>query len=393
MASDQGGHLLLLLLPLLIAYAESEHPAINCLSPSVANGMMISGNGTSYRPTDSVRFACRDGFDLTGPKEIACGPDGQWDPQPPQCLPSTDRGCGPPASYPNMHPIGIDLAQRLFPPKSRVAYQCAIGYMRTLGTRISECKDGHWTRIYMKCQRKVCGSAGEILNGRYNYEGVEFGDKATAVCNQGYELIGRPYRHCLEMGWDGRDPVCEAVQCDEPPSVVDAEWSGPIEDMFPYRTVVTYQCLRGQLIGNSQIHCTHKGRWSSKAPMCQDITCSSPNVRNGEKTSGFQMIYKYGDSVSFRCLKGFVLEGSSSVTCNVNGKWKPAQPKCTKIKCPQIKVENGTLSSNRVAVGHTITIKCRKNFSLQGAQKVSCLPSGSWNAIIPKCVLKPRPYW
>lgn len=32
---------------------------------------------------------------------------------------------------------------------------------------------------------KLCGSAGEILYGQYIYTGVEFGDKATAVCDDG----------------------------------------------------------------------------------------------------------------------------------------------------------------------------------------------------------------
>nr|XP_023654550.1 membrane cofactor protein-like [Paramormyrops kingsleyae] len=377
---------------------EREPSAISCPSPPVANGVMISGvmNSTSYRPTDSVRFACRDGFDLNGPEEIACGPDGQWDPQPPQCLPSADReSCGPPASYPNMHPVGVDLAQQLFPLKSRVTYECAMGYTRTWGTRrISECTDGHWTQINMKCQRKLCGSAGEILHGHYNYQGVQFGDQATAVCDQGYELIGRPYRHCLEMGWDGRDPVCEAVQCDEPPSVVSAEWSGPRDGTFPYRTVVTYQCLKGQLIGKSEIYCTHDGRWSSEAPTCQDTTCSSPRVPNGEKTSGFHLIYKYGDSVSFQCRKGYVLSGNSSATCSAKGQWKPALPKCTVIKCPEIIVENGAPSPKHTAAGRTVMIKCKKGFRLQGAHKVTCLQGGSWNPILPKCVLmssrKPR---
>lgn len=32
---------------------------------------------------------------------------------------------------------------------------------------------------------RLCGSAGEILNGEFVYTGVQFGDTATAVCNEG----------------------------------------------------------------------------------------------------------------------------------------------------------------------------------------------------------------
>lgn len=155
--------------------------------------------------------------------------------------------------------------------------------------------------------------------------------------------------------------VFPAAQCDEPPSVVNAEWSGPRDGTFPYRTVVTYQCLKGQLIGKSEIYCTHNGMWSANGPMCQgtpppphpetgtdgacthspwgysislnfmsliDITCSNPMVSNGEKTSGFHMIYEYRDSVSFQCHKGYVLSGNRTVTCSAKGQWKPALPTC-----------------------------------------------------------------
>lgn len=32
---------------------------------------------------------------------------------------------------------------------------------------------------------KSCGSAGEIINGQFVYTGIEFGDTATAVCDEG----------------------------------------------------------------------------------------------------------------------------------------------------------------------------------------------------------------
>lgn len=32
---------------------------------------------------------------------------------------------------------------------------------------------------------KLCGSAGEILNGQFTYTGVEFGDTARAACDRG----------------------------------------------------------------------------------------------------------------------------------------------------------------------------------------------------------------
>lgn len=89
----------------------------------------------------------------------------------------------------------------------------------------------------------MCGSAGEIDNGQYVYTGVDFGDTATAVCDEGwanmycnviftvilytfkdspflntwlwahpsirYRLVGQEIRNCLSAGWDGHAPACE----------------------------------------------------------------------------------------------------------------------------------------------------------------------------------------
>lgn len=45
--------------------------------------------------------------------------------------------------------------------------------------------------LYIFFTAKMCGTAGEILNGEFSYTGVEFGDTATAVCNNGYDVDGK----------------------------------------------------------------------------------------------------------------------------------------------------------------------------------------------------------
>uniref|UniRef100_A0A8C9V8A5 Sushi domain-containing protein n=1 Tax=Scleropages formosus TaxID=113540 RepID=A0A8C9V8A5_SCLFO len=209
-----------------------------------------------------------------------------------------------------------------------VQYKCAAGYVQESGSPSIVCQNGQWTRLTLMCQRKSCGSAGEILHGHYKYEGNLFGDKAFAVCNKGYQVVGFNYRQCLDMGWDGRDPVCEAVKCADPPEVVDGVWTGPIEGPFKYGTVITYQCRKGQLLGKSEMYCTFKGTWSSAPPQCKEVTCPNLVVPYAQKISGFGTRYQYKSAISFQCKKGYSLQGSSTVVCQQNGKWsKP--PKCT----------------------------------------------------------------
>ncbi|RXN34297.1 CUB and sushi domain-containing 3-like protein [Labeo rohita] len=124
---------------------------ITCSDPTVAHGRITPGSGV-YKHKDTVDVVCNDGFDLSGPAKVTCGPDGQWQALP-ECRPKNISGkCGPAPSHPHAFPR--DPMRKEYP------------------------------------SGKKCGSAGEISNGHFEYTGVSFGDSATAVCQEGYELIG-----------------------------------------------------------------------------------------------------------------------------------------------------------------------------------------------------------
>uniref|UniRef100_A0A8C9TLX6 Sushi domain-containing protein n=1 Tax=Scleropages formosus TaxID=113540 RepID=A0A8C9TLX6_SCLFO len=209
--------------------------------------------------------------------------------------------CGAPIPYPNMQLVEGHLTQQDLQEGSRLRYKCTMGYIRSGGTTsISYCKNGAWTHVDMECERKSCGSAGEILHGHYKYEGNLFGDKAFAVCNKGYQVVGFNYRQCLDMGWDGRDPVCEAVKCADPPEVVDGVWTGPIEGPFKYGTVITYQCRKGQLLGKSEMYCTFKGTWSSAPPQCKG-TREEHDLMIFQLTASCAVTYQCEHEGTFSC--------------------------------------------------------------------------------------------
>ncbi|XP_018616112.1 sushi, von Willebrand factor type A, EGF and pentraxin domain-containing protein 1-like isoform X2 [Scleropages formosus] len=284
---------------------------------------------TKFFSGDEVQYKCAAGYvQESGSPSIVCQ-NGQWTRLTLMCQRYVPGSCGAPIPYPNMQLVEGHLTQQDLQEGSRLRYKCTMGYIRSGGTTsISYCKNGAWTHVDMECERKSCGSAGEILHGHYKYEGNLFGDKAFAVCNKGYQVVGFNYRQCLDMGWDGRDPVCEAVKCADPPEVVDGVWTGPIEGPFKYGTVITYQCRKGQLLGKSEMYCTFKGTWSSAPPQCKEVTCPNLVVPYAQKISGFGTRYQYKSAISFQCKKGYSLQGSSTVVCQQNGKWsKP--PKCT----------------------------------------------------------------
>ncbi|XP_031700416.1 complement receptor type 1-like [Anarrhichthys ocellatus] len=304
-----------------------------CSTPAVANSVDRTGDVSVYRVGDYVTFTCSRGFQLDGAQQITCGPGGLWQPQPPRCLPSPDkeRGCGVPVTTRDSN---TNLADRYFTMTSfargdKVHYVCDFGYVASGGSRYRRCVGGKWTPLLLKCERKLCGSAGEILNGLFTYTGVEFGDTATAVCNEGHRLVGRATRNCLNKGWDGRLPACEAVVCVEPPGGTNAEMTGPHEPSYTYRTEIRYHCRVGTLIGQRNIWCTKDGTWSDPPPTCKDITCPDPNVPNAYWTGAQSKRYQDRDTISIECIPGYTKTGPSTVTCG-DGRWSPGLPTCTR---------------------------------------------------------------
>nr|XP_046220278.1 sushi, von Willebrand factor type A, EGF and pentraxin domain-containing protein 1-like isoform X2 [Oncorhynchus gorbuscha] len=250
---------------------------VTCPAPSVANSVKLSETVSVYRVRDSVTLVCSEGFLLTGAQQLTCGPDGQWQPKLPLCLPfndiiespKPDGRCGVPPYLSNAHLSDCCRAQADFGPGHRVRYSCALGYMRGRGTYYSTCVSGRWTPVTLRCERKSCGSAGEMSFGHFVYTGAQFGDTATGVCNEGYQLVGQNVRNCMNDGWDGRVPVCEAVQCAKLPEVVNGEINGHLEPPYVYSTVIGYRCRVGKLIGTSELYCTKDGTWSAPPPECK----------------------------------------------------------------------------------------------------------------------------
>ncbi|XP_072512650.1 C4b-binding protein alpha chain isoform X2 [Salminus brasiliensis] len=288
--------------------------------------------GRRVRFNTTVKITCEDGFQLKGAGRIICAANSSWSPAVPSC--GTGQ-CDQLPHYPNALPRDQYLSLQQHESGADVRYRCTYGYRWAGGSPSIRCVNGSWTPLEMRCEKKICGSAGEIQNGRFRYTGVSFGDSATAECNEGYQLFGTGVRHCRGEGWDGRMPVCEVIQCPKPQEVPGAEMSEPTEESIQYQHVVSYRCLSGTLIGARDIYCTERGTWSAPPPQCRDISCPFPTVRYGSRVFGFRSSYKPGHSVTFTCNPGWKIRDSDSATCGKNGSWIPELPKCVPMAAAQ----------------------------------------------------------
>nr|XP_061802988.1 C4b-binding protein alpha chain [Nerophis lumbriciformis] len=296
-----------------------EEAGTTCSTPEVANSVRISEEDVSiHQAGEKVTITCIPNFLLVGPQQVTCGPSGRWEPKLPYCQTSPARqgGCSVPATLYETHANLAEefITKTIFGPGERVRYTCDVGYSPVGGSRYRRCNSGQWTPLLLKCERKLCGSAGEIRNGRFMYTGVEFGDTATAQCNEGFHLVGRPTRTCRSFGWDGHAPVCQVVECEEPPEVANAVPNGREEAPYKYMSVIVYECHVGTVQGNNAIWCTEDGTWSTP-PTCKEITCPSPKVPNASWTRAHARLYQHRDAITISCRHGYTLVGASTVTC------------------------------------------------------------------------------
>ncbi|KAL6483639.1 hypothetical protein MHYP_G00085110 [Metynnis hypsauchen] len=301
--------------------------AVGCPRPTVANSRMMEDR--NYRVGERVTIVCQQSFNLIGSPQITCGPNGQWQALP-ECRSASGK-CGRLPHHPDAMPKQGYLSEGEYEPDAYVRFSCNHGYRWAGGSSAIRCKNGRWTPLDLRCQKKSCGSAGEIANGRFQYTGVSFGDTATAECFEGYQLVGFGVRHCRAEGWDGRTPVCEVVKCPRPPEVPGAEIFDTTDGFAAYGHVVSYRCHSGSLIGATDIYCTERGTWSAPPPRCQDSSCPLPNVQFGSRIFGFKARYRHRDIVTFTCNPGWRIEGSAEVSCGLDGEWIPELPKCVRI--------------------------------------------------------------
>ncbi|XP_043931977.1 uncharacterized protein LOC122805775 [Protopterus annectens] len=388
-------------------------------------------------------YTCDKGH-IVGHDTLVCTSSGTWSEPKPSCKVECDEP-------PTLENAYIYVGGRItFPIGTKLTYRCRPGYTG-LQSIISCHKTAKWTRPRSTCKPRSCGSLEDLPNGRIEFEGgITFGAVARFYCDDGYNLIGRSYRTCLADGWDYQNPSCEALTCDEPPSIKDGTHDlyfngGDIQ----LGQVVTYKCQKGKLVGEKSIFCTSKGTWSGDPPKCIVSKCPNIDVQHGRKTSNFGPNYEYGDLVTYDCKRGYNLRGSSQIKCEENDIWTPAPPTCEikdcgplpaimngrityktgttfgssalfncdigykihgsyyrkcdddgwdstnpiceEVSCKEPHVENGIKISDNASVYYyddKITFECKPRFEMKGKPTIRCNERGEWSPETPKCTVK-----
>ncbi|XP_029442591.1 C4b-binding protein alpha chain-like, partial [Rhinatrema bivittatum] len=303
------------------------------IPPSITNALLkeeyagreafSAGSVVSYECDQATGYGKKPGMSDT----ITCLDNSTWSEIPTFC----ERTCNSPTRFFFAELQSEFTAMNLFPVGTTVSYDCRPGYRLTRGmpTSITCLQNLTWSVIAPFCERRSCGSPGELLNGGVDLDDNLFGSTAKFYCNPGYQIVGRSTRQCLSSGsWSNVVPTCDPVICGSPPNIEGGTHSGSEKEEFRYSSAVTYSCTSNELtlIGDASIYCTQYGNWSGNPPKCKVVSCTDPVVKNGRKISDLRPPINTMFAVQFECNPGFTLSGDSLIKCDENSNWYPPVP-------------------------------------------------------------------
>uniref|UniRef100_A0A8C2WMG0 CUB and Sushi multiple domains 2 n=1 Tax=Cyclopterus lumpus TaxID=8103 RepID=A0A8C2WMG0_CYCLU len=338
-------------------------------------------------------YQCNPGFRLTGPvtTSVICQESGRWSPieAPPRCVPVTCPDIGHSAVEHGRWRL-IYGTQNQY--DAIMMLICDPGYYYR-GQRVIRCQaNSTWNYPNPRpdCDIISCGDLGTPPNGNKIGTLTVYGATAIFSCNTGYTLVGSRVRECMSNGlWSGTQVQCLAGHCGTPEPIVNGQING---ENYNYRGSVVYQCNPGfRLIGVSVRICEQDHRWSGRTPVCVPITCGHP----GNPTYGMTRVTQFNlnDAVRFVCNTGYVIQGAVQSTCQANGQWSNALPRCKIVNCTEPgQVENSirqVLASgpHRYSFQTTVSYRCNPGYYLLGTSSISCQGDGTWDRSLPKCLL------
>ncbi|XP_071993565.1 C4b-binding protein alpha chain-like isoform X2 [Engystomops pustulosus] len=306
---------------------------VSCQDPGqIPNAKRLSGFGGSYSLNSAVRFECQPGFVMKGSSSIICNINSRWEPDIPQCL-ST---CGaPPLSY--FAVLEEDSASHIYVDGTTLHYKCKPGYERNPSINNSiTCVGRSWSALAEFCSPISCGDPGEVIHAERSNSQFTFGSKIFYTCEQGYEMMTLTnFRECRANGtWSNGEIICSVV-CQRP-TVPNSRFFAIKRVYFP-NEVVTVLCDKGFVLsGSSSITCSSVGQWEPSPPRC-NVTCQLPEVANAEVKLGFKKgEYLENDILEFECKNGYTISGSSAIKCSSEGHWRPHPPECKYYPIPLI---------------------------------------------------------
>jgi len=274
-----------------------------CTPPLLIHGSVNPIN-SQYKSEDVIRIVCNDGFELENIQSslLYCSKQGLW---------------------------------RVF----------------TLG-------DSSFLPLPRCIAKRRCPQLPPLIQGSIHIQGNEFNGlrsgsdlsttRAVYKCWFGLELepAESETRYCVQGKWTGENPQCVRAGCGRPPTINRGYYAshGIVNHVYLAESFVKYHCDMGyRLNGPSILTCSSEKEWIPKQrPSCTPIESNvsvkgcpvPPMIAKGEyqilpwRTGNSSTIPFYSSAV-YMCHRGYILHGSSYISCSPHGWWQPfTVPRC-----------------------------------------------------------------
>ncbi|XP_038067159.1 sushi, von Willebrand factor type A, EGF and pentraxin domain-containing protein 1-like [Patiria miniata] len=323
-----------------------------------------------------VRYRCDPGYQLDGDQELRCAVSGEWSAALPSCQPI---GCH---DLPIPSHGAINGDDQTY--NKSVTYTCETGY-RLLGKPVRTClADGTWSGDFPICKMVICGEPPRPENGRFTGHNFLYRGVADYWCNQGYILNGTSTTSCLSTGlWSSPPPLCQPIDCGPPPAIVNTTHT---VNSTLFGSLAYYACQEGyRLDGSPTLECRWNGEWMGGASIrCTPMICNDPPPMEFGFTK--DMDYYVGDTAEYACIEGALLHGNGLVTCLPNRTWSRPTGVCRIITCPELVApSHGAVFSPLITNGSVAVYTCDEGYVINGTSNLTCTESSTWNHSPPEC--------
>ncbi|XP_065189532.1 sushi, von Willebrand factor type A, EGF and pentraxin domain-containing protein 1-like [Sycon ciliatum] len=257
---------------------------------------------------------------------------------------------------------------------------CDDGY-QILGNRNVTCLTDVATTTPPNCKPYNCSP--RLTNGIFTGTAPFF----SAMCDDGYQIIGNRNVTCLTAVATTTPPSCKRVSC---PLLTHPRNGSVSPGDNKFETIRNYTCNdRFELIGFATTTCRFNGVWSAPQPTCQRIMCPAdpPSIANGYISAVFSSFFP-GDTAKASCLPGYQRTGAAAITCDKSGQWPTgvSLPSCKLISCTlPSPPSNGSIVSSSTSPAGLTVFACNKGYKLKGSSVTLCLSNGNLSNPTPTC--------
>ncbi|XP_074869153.1 seizure 6-like protein [Carettochelys insculpta] len=365
----------------------------HCYEPYIQNGNFTASDPT-YNLGTTVEFTCDPGHSLEqGPAVIECVNvrDPYWNDTEPLCRAmcggelSAAAGVILSPNWPEPYAEGEDCVWRVHVGEEKRLF-VDIQLLNLSNSDILTIYDGD--ELTARILGQYVGSSGpQKLYSSTPDLTIQFhSDPAGLIFGKGQGFI----MNYIE--------VSRNDSCSDLPEIQNG-WKTTSHTALVRGARITYQCDPGyDIVGSDTLTCQWDLTWSSDPPFCEKIMyCTDPGEVEHSTRLISDPVLLVGTTIQYTCNPGFVLEGSSLLTCYSRETgtpiWTSRLPHC--ISEESLACDNPGLPENGYQIlykrlylpGETLTFMCYEGFELMGEVTIKCIlgqPS-HWSGPLPIC--------